>query len=99
MSGCPLAGGSPSKRRVFISLEHMADAQDSEVKCYKLRLDSLTATNSLVSTCNLQTTAMEIVEALLDRVNLATLLLVKLIDYFFKLLANGKLFAGGGKKK
>lgn len=71
VSCCPLVGGSPSKQRVFILLEHMADAQDNEVKCYKLRLDSLTATNSLVSTCNLQTTAMEMIEALLDRINLA----------------------------
>ena len=40
MSCCPLLEVSLSKSSVFISVEHMADAQDSQVKCYRLCLDS-----------------------------------------------------------
>lgn len=43
-------GGSPSKNKLFISLERMADGQDSQVKC----LDSPTGTYRLVSINKLQ---------------------------------------------
>lgn len=46
-------GGSRT-HRVFISLEHMADAEDSQVRCDRVCLDSQTPTSSSVCNCNLQ---------------------------------------------
>ncbi|MEQ2286431.1 hypothetical protein AMECASPLE_002455 [Ameca splendens] len=45
-------GETPCKNRVLISVKHMADARDSQVKCYTHCLDSPTATQSSISTSN-----------------------------------------------
>lgn len=47
-----IEGETSSKNKVLISAQHMADVQDSQVKCYTHCLDSPTATQSSVSTSN-----------------------------------------------
>lgn len=49
-----IEGETSCRNKVLISAKHMADVQDSQVKCYTCCLDSPTATQSSVSTsyCN-----------------------------------------------